>query len=101
VPQSFGFGFGGTLSSTATRIDKFNPYYTIEELAKPNTKYSVCHRENDPFVRLSKTPASSSPFILQSDLGIKDWLVGAMLVNRLLPSSISPDALGGAAGGRA
>jgi hypothetical protein len=101
VSQSFGFGFGGTLSSTATRIDKFNPYYTIAELAKPNTKYSVCHPENDPFVRLSKTPASSSPFILESDLGIKDWLVGAMFVNRLLPSSVSPDTLGPSAGGGA
>jgi hypothetical protein len=95
VSQSFGFGFGGTLSSTATRIDKFNPYYTIDELAQPNGKHSVCHPENDPF------SASSSPFLLQSDLGIKDWLVGAMLVNKLLPSSISPDVLDSRAGGRA
>jgi hypothetical protein len=38
---------------------------------------------------------------LQSELGIKDWLVGAMLVNKLLPSSISPDVLNSRAGGRA
>src|SRR4051794_17388873 len=27
TPQSFSLGFGGTGSATATRIDKFNPYY--------------------------------------------------------------------------
>ena len=87
TPQSSSVGFGGTLSSTATRIDKFDPYYSIALLMKPDTAHSVCHPENDPFTQLSWTPAASSPFILESDLGIKDWLLGAMIVNNLLPST--------------
>jgi hypothetical protein len=86
TPQSFSLGFGGAISSTATRIDKFNPYYSIAHLMKPYTRQSVCHPENDPFTRLSLTPASSSPFIIESDLGIKDWLMGAAFANALLPS---------------
>jgi hypothetical protein len=86
TPQSFNLGLGGTLSSTATRTDKFDPYYTIAYLMLPKTPDSVCHPQNDPFTRLSVTPASSSPFIIESDLGIKDWLVGATLTNILIPS---------------
>lgn len=94
TPQSFSLGFGATLSSTATRIDKFNPYYSIEWLSKPWTSDSVCYPQNDPFVRLGLTPASSSPFILESNLGIKDWLLGAMFVTDQLPSHGAPPAGG-------
>jgi hypothetical protein len=86
TPQSAAVGFGGTLSSTATRIDKFNPYYTIRHLQKDDkasARYSVCTPGNDP------VSASSSPLIT-SELGIKDWLIGAMYVNRALPSDKSP-----------
>ena len=95
VPQSFTLGFGGTLSSTATRIDKFDPYYSIAFLMVPDTHTSVCRPENDPFVRQGWIPASSSPFILESDLGIKDWLLGAMIVDNLLPSVGAPPKGGG------
>lgn len=91
--QSFSLGLGGTLSSTATRIDKFDPYYTIAELSKPITSEGVCnsdHPENDPFVHIHFTPASSSPLIIESDLGIKDWLVGAMFTNDQIPSVSAP-----------
>ena len=86
-PQSFSLGFGGTLSSTATRIDKYDPYYSIAYLMKPYTPHSVCYPANDPFTAIGWTPDSSSPFILQSDLKIKDWLLGAMFVDDLLPSN--------------
>jgi hypothetical protein len=86
TPQSANVGFGGTLSSTATRIDRFNPYYTIVSLQKDDKasrRLSVCTPGNDP------VKASSSPLIT-SELGIKDWLIGAMYVNRALPSDKSP-----------
>jgi len=86
VAQNFGLNLGGTLSSTATRIDKFDPYWTIEHLMTPDTPDSVCHPQNDPFKAIGFKSAKSSPFILQSDLGIKDWLVGAMFVNNVLIS---------------
>ena len=86
TPQSFNFGFGGTLSSTATRTDTFNPYYSVKFLMKPNTPDSVCvSYQNDPFVQNHQTPATSSPLIIESDLGIKDWLVGSMFTTTMLP----------------
>ena len=88
TPQSFNLGFGATFSSTASRIDKFNPYYTIAELWKPLPKNSgvSCDPEEEEFRRHGVIPASSSPFILDSDLGIKQWLRDATLVRNVLPS---------------
>lgn len=101
TPQLFGLGFGANLSSTATRIDKFDPYYSIAWLMRKNTPHSICFsEENDPFVKLNWKPATSSPFILESDLGIKKWLLGAMLVTNWLPSAGVPTG-GGASGGGA
>jgi hypothetical protein len=84
--QSFSLGLGGTLSSSSTRIDKFDPYYPISFLRKPQTKDSVCIPENDPYLRNGEIPSLSSPLLIQSDLGIKKWLTEAMFVNALLPS---------------
>jgi hypothetical protein len=92
--QSFNLGIGATLKSTATRIDKYNPEYTIAFLSKtPTSADYICdprRPENDPFRRLGWTPASSSPFLIESDLGIEKWLLGAMFVNNLLPSDVLP-----------
>jgi hypothetical protein len=85
--QLFNFGFGGTLSSTATRTDTFNPKYSVKFLMKRNTSQSICvSYENDPLVEPNQRPATSSPLIIESDLGIKDWLVGSMYATTLLPS---------------
>jgi hypothetical protein len=86
IPQSFSFGLGGTLSSTATRIDKFNPQYSIAFLSEPDTKDVVCIPGNDP---LASIAPSDTPFQIESDLGIKKWLVGALLVNDYLPSDLT------------
>jgi hypothetical protein len=94
TPQSFSLGFGGTFSSTATRIDKFDPYYSIALLSVPNSPSSICLDENDPLKKDGWTAASSSPFILESDLGIKDWLLGVMEVDDALPSDSPPSADG-------
>jgi len=85
TPQSFSLGWGGTLSSTATRIDKFDYYWPVSDLISKPTKASTCHGVNDPFRMRGVEPASSSPFIL-SDLRIKEWLDGAMYTNRAIPS---------------
>jgi hypothetical protein len=92
TPQTFSLGLGGTLSSSATRIDKFDPYYSIAYLMKPITPNGVCNKEHpDPFVQIGWTPAKSSPLI-ESDLGITEWLVGAMFTNRSIPSFQPPPA---------
>jgi hypothetical protein len=84
--QNFTFGLGGTLSSTATRIDKFDPFYTVEFLMNRETDDSPCLQKNDPFLQRGIYPAASSPLIL-SDLKIEEWLKDAMFTNSLLPSN--------------
>jgi hypothetical protein len=83
VGQSFNLGFGGTLSSTATRIDKFNPTYSIDWLMRRPRKDEICQDGNDIF---HNQYPRSSPFLIESDLGIDRWLMGAMLTENLLPS---------------
>ena len=91
TPQSFSLGLGANLSSTATRIDKFDPYYTIEYLLKPVTDEGVCKRpENDPFARAGYVPAKSSPLI-ESDLGLTQWLLGALFTDNGIPSVVGPN----------
>jgi hypothetical protein len=96
VNQSRSIGFGGTLSSTATRIDKFNPMYQIRYLMTPEGKNSICQQEN-PFA--GRGWAKSSPFILESDLGIRRWLEGAVMTDVLIPSQPGPPPKAGGGGG--
>lgn len=100
TPQSFSLGFGGTVSSTATRIDKFDPYYSVKYLMASDSPSFFCGPGTDPFIKdLKWTPASSSPFILESNLGIKDWLLGAIFVNDNIPSSGAPATIAGQSSG--
>lgn len=80
--QSRILGFGGSLSSTATRIDKFDPSYSIKSLMAPQGPYSFCRR-SDPLAAL-KADLSFSPFNVESDLGILKWLYGAIVAGALL-----------------
>jgi hypothetical protein len=97
--QSFSLGFGGTASSTSTRTDKFNPYWSVADLSKPFERFSSCYPENDTFRRLNVTPATSSPIIV-SELGIEDWLIGSMFVNDLIPSTPQPKTSKTSGGGQ-
>jgi hypothetical protein len=95
TPQSFGFGLGADLSSTATRIDKFDPYWNVKTLRKKDEPGMICYggppyTQNDPFYKVGFAPASSSPFILDSDLRIKEWLAGAIVVDQNIPSDVPP-----------
>ena len=63
----------------------------LDEKDRPHV--SVCADGQEFFERLHWTPASSSPFIFESNLGIEEWLLGATIVNNLLSSS------GGGGGG--
>jgi hypothetical protein len=102
--QSFTFGMGASLSSESIRIDKFNTYYSIKDLAL--RKSQICENDGKPdpgkdlFHNLNWTPATSSPFLIESDLGIKDWLIGAMYFDTLLPSSSSQPQPSAASNGK-
>ena len=98
--QSRSLGFGGTLSSTATRIDKYDPTFTIGYLMEPDHPDSICaDRKNDPFRKKGWEPDVSSPFAIEGDLGIHDWLVGATIVNTLIQSNTVASGGGGGGGG--
>jgi hypothetical protein len=99
TPRSFSLGLGATLSSTATRIDKFDPYYTIGYLNQPDTPTSICNDKNDPFSGDRGVVASGS-LMLSSELRLDQWLHDAMFTDRLLPSvssqssgSVTPDTV--------
>ena len=70
--QSFTAGLGGSLSSTATRTDKLNMFFTVAELAQGYPSMGL------PCV--NKSPAPASLFI-ESDLKLYDWLHAALLPN--------------------
>jgi hypothetical protein len=97
TPQSFSLGFGATVSSTATRIDKFDPYYSIQylltplSLPKPSDPYPVClfdEPSSDPVAREGHVPAKSSPLIAQDAFGVRP-----LLNNRALAAPNNPDEL--------
>jgi hypothetical protein len=100
TPQNFTLGFGGTFSSQATRVDTFDTFYTIGDIAYIYSKNNICDAPNPDLLG----PAShSSPFLVQSELGIKDWLPQAVQVADFLRSSRAAEtgegpALGGSAG---
>jgi hypothetical protein len=70
TPQSFSLGLGGTASSTATRNDKLNMFFTVKELlhGMPSTGLSC----------IPNQPANADLFV-QSDLKLYDWLSAALL----------------------
>lgn len=92
TPQSFAFGLGGTLSSQATRVDKFNFYYSVSDLMRDIGPESWCLPQNSNI----DNPSTSSPFLVVSDLGIKKWLKDALYVDRPVASSQMPAGAGGA-----
>jgi hypothetical protein len=70
TPQSYMFGLGGTLSSDATRTDKFTSFYLIKNLQVDSPD---CH-DLDP------ANFDGSSLLLQSNLGIYNWLQNAVQI---------------------
>ena len=70
TPQSFALGLGGTASSTATRNDKLNMFFSVKELLYGTPSVAkTC---------IPNRPANADLFI-QSDLKLYDWLSAALL----------------------
>lgn len=101
TPQSFSLGFGGTVSSTATRIDKFDPYYSILYLLTPvprrfdpnkaaseDNPDPICQFEkptSDPAAPDGHVPVKSSPLIAQTAFGVRPLLKNRFLVDPKTP----------------
>ncbi|WP_196804861.1 hypothetical protein [Methylopila sp. M107] len=98
TPRSFGVGFGGTISSTSTKINKYYPYYPISLLREPDGERSICTDKNWYFKDM---PGTKDSFLVQSDLNLDKWLTDAMFTNRVLSSvdatssknSVTPDTI--------
>ncbi len=71
--QSYNLGIGGTLSSDATRIDKYTFFYPVTDLERDQP---AC-RENDPVEQRAPLDYQGSSLLLESDLGIYKWLRNA------------------------
>jgi hypothetical protein len=75
--QSFTLGFGGTLSSQGTREDKFGSYWILDKF----TSITGTPCDNDG------SAEGGSSLLLESDLGIVEWLRNALTVDYFTPSS--------------
>jgi hypothetical protein len=84
ISQSFALNAGGTLSSQNVRYDKFDFYYTASDLINNAAPSDIC---GTPPTTLLGPPSSSSPFVDGSQLGIADWLPGAIAVSIFQRSS--------------
>jgi hypothetical protein len=82
--DTFTAGVGGQLSSDATRTDKYDSFYTLSDLTHVYSTSDVCH---DPPKGILGPHSHSSPFVILSDLGIKEWLPEASIVSAYLRSS--------------
>lgn len=71
--QSYNLGIGGTLSSDATRVDKFTFFYTVKDL---ESDQPAC-RDTDPVEKRAPLDYQGSSLLLESDLGFYKWLKNA------------------------
>lgn len=69
--QSYGLGVGGTLSSTATRTDKFTFFYKVTDLEHDTPE---CRRADLDHGGHAPGDAHGSSLLLESNLGIYKWL---------------------------
>lgn len=75
-------GFGGNLSSTATRTDILNSYWDVGRIAKPNDNLEACPPQ--------KIFAQNSSLLTEPNLGISDFLLSAAYQASQTPSSKPP-----------
>lgn len=75
--QSFTLGLGATVSSQGTREDKFGNYWNVDKLK--NFNGGTCKQDQDQW--------HGSSFLLESELGISQWLSDQLIANQVLPSS--------------
>lgn len=96
IAQSFNLGIAGALSSQNVRYDKFSFFYTAYDLIHGAGEEDACHK---PPKNLLGKPSSSTPFVDGAQLGIRDWLPGAVSVSDFQRSSrLSPTGEGPALG---
>jgi hypothetical protein len=68
--QSYNLGIGGTMSADATRYDKYTFFYKVKNLESYN---SACQNP-DPIDGNTPENFHGSSLLLESELGIENWL---------------------------
>jgi hypothetical protein len=88
TPQTYSLGLGGTLSSTATRIDRINGYWNVSYLNKKAQPGGTCYPGTpDPYVAQGEPPTAPSLFSIEGELGLKNWLRQSLENETFLPSN--------------
>jgi hypothetical protein len=82
--ETFSLGAGGQVSSAATRTDTFESFYTISDLYNVLSGKNICEKPGSQNIG---PPSHSSPFVVLSELGIRDWLPAATETGAYLRSS--------------
>lgn len=80
IGQMLNVGVGANLSATATRIDTAYTYFIVGRIMNPNN-VKRCHDPQRP------VDVHGSSLLLQSELGIHDYLLNEITAARILPSS--------------
>lgn len=92
VTHTFTLGAGGTLSSQATRIDKYYSFFALKYLKPDIVPGDTTCMEYDHGKPVSLDRHGSS-YLLSGNLGIDAWLKGALISQNALPSSKLPKSL--------
>jgi hypothetical protein len=78
--QSFSLGLGGIASSQATREEKYGTYWNLDKLLGPTG--NPCNP--------SAPPEHGSSLLIESHLGITEWLIDALANEYAIPASTVP-----------
>jgi hypothetical protein len=79
-PQSYAFGFGGTASADATRKETLSLYFDFKQLTDRKSLIEAKARidQGSGNLPLCNDIFSKNGILVQSDLKLKEWLMGAL-----------------------
>jgi hypothetical protein len=83
----FSVGLGATLSSQATRIDKYYSYFSAAQLKVPLGPPDTSCQQFDSNGRLVGLSHEGTSFLISGNLGIDAWLKSALIQQNAIPSS--------------
>ncbi|CAO4185049.1 hypothetical protein IHEIED_04583 [Methylorubrum populi] len=88
IPSShFSLPLTAQLSSQATRIDKYYSFYSVKDMKKSFIKGESCDFNQSPLNR------EGTSRLLSGNLGIRNWLEGALDAKNSMPSSQFPNSM--------
>jgi hypothetical protein len=83
----FSVGLGASLSSQATRIDKYYSFFSAAQLKVPFASPDTSCQRFDDNGRLVDISHEGSSLLISGNLGIDPWLKSALIQQNAIPSS--------------